>query len=70
MMGWRKIKREGVCIRQYTLDCMFALLPIVVLGKDNEVILVNKDNWITMRDYIGGHTHYTHYLPVPELKEE
>lgn len=70
MMGWRKIKRDSDgCVKQHIADTMYALLPIVVRGATKSVVL-DKYNWVYAKGKIDRNPNYTHYLPVPELKEE
>ena len=70
-MEWRKIRRNSDgFVNEHTLDYMYVQLPLIVMDKhDNEVILVNKENWLDMRGEIDRHYTYSHYLPIPELKE-
>lgn len=70
-MTWRKIKRDSDgSIKQHIADTMYALLPIVVRGAEKSVLFIDKDNWVYAKGNIDRHPRYTHYLPVPELKEE
>lgn len=70
-MTWRKIKRDSDgSIKQYIADTMYALLPIVVRGSGNAVLLIDKENWIYEKANLKNNPHYTHYYQVPEQMEE
>lgn len=68
-MEWRKIKRDSEGVKRFSLDAMYVQLPIIVKG-DDSVLMITKDNWIIMKAHLNLYPRYTHYLPIPELKED
>ena len=66
-MEWREIKRDSDGVRQYSLDAMYVQLPIIVIDKMGNVVLVTKQNWLYEKGFLDAHKDYTHYLPVPQI---